>query len=187
MLYKVFIIVSMSKKSRINSSYFCYCYFWLVGKSNTPCMLTQEKVAHRKGHALSDQCGMWKSLSGVWLCNPMDYTVHGTLQARTLEWVAFPFSRGSSQPRDRTQVSLTAGGFFTNWAMRESLGFISYNTVLCVCGHPSEPFAMETYTNMVMMFCCAVSNKVSVSDPEPHVFCQHLWNCGRLACSLEAV
>ena len=34
------------------------------------------------------------------LCNPMDYTVHGILQARILEWVAFPFSRGSSQPRD---------------------------------------------------------------------------------------
>ena len=39
------------------------------------------------------------------LCNPMDCTVHGILQARTLEWVAVPFSRGSSQPRDRTQVS----------------------------------------------------------------------------------
>ena len=36
----------------------------------------------------------------------MDYTVHGILQARILEWVAFPFSRGSSQPRDQTQVSL---------------------------------------------------------------------------------
>ena len=34
------------------------------------------------------------------LCNPMDYTVHGILQARVLEWVAFPFSRGPSQPRD---------------------------------------------------------------------------------------
>ena len=34
------------------------------------------------------------------LCNPMDYTVHGILQARILEWVAFPFFRGSSQPRD---------------------------------------------------------------------------------------
>ena len=34
------------------------------------------------------------------LCNPTDYTVHGTLQARILEWVAFPFSRGSSKPRD---------------------------------------------------------------------------------------
>ena len=34
----------------------------------------------------------------------MDYTVHGILQARILEWVAFPLSRGSSQPRDRTQI-----------------------------------------------------------------------------------
>ena len=39
------------------------------------------------------------------LCNPMDSTVQGILQARMLEWVAFPFSRGSSQPRVRTQVS----------------------------------------------------------------------------------
>ena len=53
------------------------------------------------------------------LCNPTDDTVHGILQARILEWVAFPFSRGSSQPRDRTQVSCTAGGFFTSWALRE--------------------------------------------------------------------
>ena len=36
------------------------------------------------------------------LCNPMDYTVHGILQATILEWVAFPLYRGSSQPRDLT-------------------------------------------------------------------------------------
>ena len=48
------------------------------------------------------------------LCDPMDYTVHGILQARILEWVAFPFSRGSSQLRDRTQISRIAGGFFTS-------------------------------------------------------------------------
>ena len=47
------------------------------------------------------------------LCNPVDYIVHGILQARVLEWVAFPFSRGSSQPRVQTQVSHIAGGFFT--------------------------------------------------------------------------
>ena len=47
------------------------------------------------------------------LCDPMDYTVHGILQDRTLQWVAFPFSRGFSQPRDRTQVSRIAGGLFT--------------------------------------------------------------------------
>ena len=41
----------------------------------------------------------------------MDYTVHGILPARILEWVAFPFPRGSSQPRDQTQVSHIAGGF----------------------------------------------------------------------------
>ena len=42
------------------------------------------------------------------LCDPMVYIVHGILQARILEWVAFPFSRGSSQPMDQTQVSCTA-------------------------------------------------------------------------------
>ena len=50
------------------------------------------------------------------LCDPMDYTVHGILQARILEWVAIPFFRGSSQPRDQTQVSCIADGFFTSWA-----------------------------------------------------------------------
>ena len=48
------------------------------------------------------------------VCDPMDYTVHGILQARILEWVAFPFSRGSSQHGDRNQVPRIAGGFFTN-------------------------------------------------------------------------
>ena len=51
---------------------------------------------------------------------PMDYTVHGILQVRILEWIAVPFSRGSSQPRDWTQVSHIAGGFFTSWAIREA-------------------------------------------------------------------
>ena len=49
-------------------------------------------------------------------CDPMDYTVCGNLQARTLEWVAYPFSRGSSWPRNRTRVSCIAG----NWAIREA-------------------------------------------------------------------
>ena len=44
------------------------------------------------------------------LCNPMDYALHGILHTRILEWVAFPFSRGSSQ----TQVSCIAGEFFTS-------------------------------------------------------------------------
>ena len=71
------------------------------------------------------------------LCDPKDYTVHGILQARILEWVAFPFSRGSYQPRDQTQVSHIAGEFFTNWAIREALymlhiQFSSVQSLSCV-------------------------------------------------------
>ena len=48
------------------------------------------------------------------LCDPMDCIVHGILQARIMEWVTFPFSRGSSQTKDRTQVFHIPGGFFTS-------------------------------------------------------------------------
>jgi len=48
--------------------------------------------------------------------------IHGILQARILEWVAMPFSRGSSQSRDWTQVSCIVAGFFTDWASREIHG-----------------------------------------------------------------
>lgn len=86
----------------------------------------------------------WKSLSCVqlfatpWtiqatLCVPMDYTVHGILQARILEWVAVSFSRGLSQPKDQTQVSHSAGRFFTSWTTREaqyqiSMHYFSFET-----------------------------------------------------------
>ena len=61
-----------------------------------------------------------KSLSRVRLfATPRTTRLHGILQARIMEWVAFPFSRGSSQPKDQTQVSHIAGGFFTSWANRE--------------------------------------------------------------------
>ena len=48
------------------------------------------------------------------LCDPMDFIVHGILQARILKWVATSVSRGSSQPRDQTQISCIAGEFFTS-------------------------------------------------------------------------
>ena len=50
-------------------------------------------------------------------CSPPGSSVHGILQARILKWVAVPFSRGSSWPRDRNWVSYTAGRFFTLWIM----------------------------------------------------------------------
>ena len=46
------------------------------------------------------------------LCDPVSYRVREILQARVLEWVTYPFSRGSFQTRDQTQLSCTAGGFF---------------------------------------------------------------------------
>ena len=74
------------------------------------------EIVEDKGawHAAAQGHKVKVTRSCLTLCNPMDYTVHGILQARLLEWVAFPFSRGSSQPRDQTQV----GGFFTSWAPR---------------------------------------------------------------------
>ena len=76
----------------------------------------------------------WKLLwdSQVWVCvlatqscdptdcSPPDSSVRGILQARILEWVAIPFSRGSSQPRDQAQVFCIADRFFTVWATREA-------------------------------------------------------------------
>ena len=70
-----------------------------------------------------------KTMFAQWpliLCDPMDgsltgFSVHGISQARILKWVAISFSRGSSQPRDQTQVSCTEGRFFTNWAGKPSL------------------------------------------------------------------
>ena len=53
-------------------------------------------------------------------CSLPDFSVHGILQARILEWVALSFSRGSSRPGDWTQASHAAGRFFTNWATREA-------------------------------------------------------------------
>ena len=60
------------------------------------------------------------------LCDRIDgslsgSSVHGLLQVRILEWVAIPFSRGSSQPRDQIRVSPVAGTFFTVWVIREAL------------------------------------------------------------------
>ena len=75
------------------------------------------------------------SQSPLTLWDPMDYTAPGILQARILEWVVFPFSRGSSQPRGQTQASCTAGGFFPSWATREARWFKKYVEIRWQCMH----------------------------------------------------
>ena len=92
-------------------------------------------------------------LSRVSLCNPMDCSppgasVHGILQARVVEWVAISFSRGSSLPRDRTQVSSIAGGFFTT----ESPG-----SLLCLgnsWSHSILPLAVISYLSFKSWLVC---------------------------------
>ena len=95
------------------------------------------------------------------ICSPTDYTAHGILQARILEWAAFPFPRGSSQPRDRTQVSRIAGRFFTSWATREAQNF-SYK-------HKTEPSLVSFPTQSV-----GVSESPFVASLlTQHPFCPH--------------
>ena len=65
-------------------------------------------------------------------CSPPGSSIHGILQARILEWAAVPFSRGSSQHRDWTQVSGTAGRFFTVWATMEAWAPWNHYCSICV-------------------------------------------------------
>ena len=73
-------------------------------------------------------------------CSPPGSSVHGILQARILEWVAIPFSRGSSRPGGQTWVSCIAGGFFTSWATREA------QTVCNTLQIPPTPPQLSTAT-----------------------------------------
>ena len=86
---------------------FTALYYWSRERS---------EIVQLKGHVVNWKCESESHSVLLILFNPMDYIVHGILQARILEWVAFPFFRGSSQLRDQTQVSHIAGGFFTSWA-----------------------------------------------------------------------
>ena len=69
-------------------------------------------ILNLRSSLLSTMIFTWSEMKVAQLfpsfCEPMDCIVHGILQARIVEWVAFPFSRGSSQPRDQTQASLAA-------------------------------------------------------------------------------
>ena len=67
-------------------------------------------------------------------CSPWGFSVHGILQARILKWVAIPFSRGSSWPRDQTQVSHIARRFFTFWATgKPLLNIVQFSSVTQSC------------------------------------------------------
>ena len=84
-------------------------------------------------------------------CSPPGSSVQEISQVRILEWVAISFSRAPSRPRDRTQVSCTAGRFFTDWATREAQflnsTFIFYFVVLALL---LEYFLPLIYVTLVL-------------------------------------
>ena len=73
------------------------------------------------------------SQSCMTLWDPKDYTVHEILQARIVEWVAYPLSSRSSWPRNWTGFSSIAGRFFTNSAIREALVWYHLFKIFPVC------------------------------------------------------
>ena len=136
-----FVVVYISLKQILRRSEYCWSYFdncfhWKAWRTiNCHSCGTKEMSFHFEMQLISG----WgfiknirngkvkvKLLSRVWLCDPMDYSltgfsIHGIFQARVLEWVVISFSRGSSWPRDWTQVSHIAGRCFTLWATREAV------------------------------------------------------------------
>ena len=91
-----------------------------------------QSVGHNWATNTHNICEVKVAQSYLTLCNPMDCSlsasyVLGILQARILEWIAMPSSRGSSQPRDGIRVSCIAGGFFTVWDTREVVIIIIYS------------------------------------------------------------
>ena len=86
-------------------------------RQNSRMFLWIEQMKDRKKESeVAQSCPtLWDSMD----CSPPGCSVYGIFQARILEWVAISFSRGSSQPRDRTQVSCIVGRRFTVWVTRE--------------------------------------------------------------------
>ena len=89
---------------------------WMPQLKKKKSCIPQLKIPHAATKTWSE-LKVTQSCPTLW--NSMHYTVHEILQAKILEWVAFPFSRRSSQPRIKP-VSCIAGGFFTSWAIREA-------------------------------------------------------------------
>ena len=91
---------------------------------------TVEHPARREKKAWHLEKKVKVSQSCLTLCDPMDYTVHGILQASILEWVDFPFASTSSQSRNQTSISCVAGRFFT----RETHEVLRWEHCWHICG-----------------------------------------------------
>ena len=104
--------VREKKKSVINSTYWTHewCCPWKFCPSH--------KFPWHHLESASVSCSVCLTLYDTTDCSPPGSSVRGILHARILEWVAISFSRRTSWPRDQTQISCIAGGFFTNWVTK---------------------------------------------------------------------
>ena len=106
-------------------------------------------------------------------CSLPSSSVHVIFQARILEWVAIPFSRGSSQPRNQTQVSSIPGGFFSIWATAAAKSLQSCRT-LCdpIDGSPSgSPVPGILQARTLEWVAISFSRESSQPSDQTHVSC----------------
>ena len=126
-------------------------------------------------------------------CSLPGFSARGILQAGILEWVAMPFSRGSSQPRDQTQVSCTADRFFTSWATREA----PVNCIMNVFFLPEWSYPRHNLKTVVshlffafvlIFFSIHLRYGGSVAewcvDNSPSLWCKHLMSTGKRTSAL---
>ena len=113
-------------------------------------------LSHMKWSEVAQSC---PTLCDSMNCSLPSFSIHGLFQARVLEWTAISFSRGSSQPRDRTWVSCIAGRCFTVWATREApiyiykyLLYICMCVCVCVCGWHYQVYIQSVPYDIYSLF-----------------------------------
>ena len=100
-------------------------------------------------------------------CSPPGSSVHGILQASIVEWVAISFSRGSSRPRDQTQVSRIAGRCFILWATREACVQIPLSIIL---GLYLEVELLDYLAMLCLLFLDKVASNAFKIAPQSHLY-----------------
>ena len=122
-------------------------------------------------------------------CRPSDASVHGILQARTLEQVAIPSSRESSRARDRTRVSCTAARFFTIWVTREAQfplkSLLTYTTVIQKTKAYYRDSNMREHLTIMKNMQLTQTERAVQEDRDSHLTARQLREQQTLSCLVE--
>ena len=115
-----------------NMLYASFQSLWVNSSMPLSLMIFCGNIVHHRLGEVAQSCA---TLCDPVDCSPSSSSIHGILQARILEWVAIPFSKGPSQPRDRTQVSRIAGRRFNLCASPNNLLYILYinSPIMILC------------------------------------------------------